>query len=287
MLPGGIAGVVLLGALAAGAALTGEWRLAPEKAGLDAAGLRLPDAAFAPSSSRGWQFLAGPLTAGGDRGTLAVSDGLFWSMELRALVRMEGAEVPAVVGLVYAYENPGSYAVLLWNTRTGDLALRALRQGRAAPLAAGKAGAGKRPWRALVLRTVMDDLAFYLDGEKVLTAKNPALLGRVAVFALGDTVRLDGLEVRRLDPGEADADIFGRSRTAYEANCTACHELDGPWNSQFAPDQWENVVNEMLASEGADEFISRKEANRIVDYLRIISLHPDANHYRPGQGNDH
>ena len=133
----------------------------------------------------------------------------------------------------------------------------------------------------MVVRVVSGDLTGYINGEKVLTGSGSSLLGRVAVFVVGKgTLQLDGVEARPLDAQESDTDVFGRSRSESRRD-VLCHELDGPWNSRFAPDDWESVVNEMMAAEGADEFISRPEANRIIDYLRLISLHPDRARYQP------
>lgn len=316
----------LLGAWA-GTAVPPKGRSHSAPVGASAAALKLPESAFYAQVSRGWQFVSAPLTASGERGLLAVSDGRYWNFELRAMVRrgvgafdginriyrMERRRGNAIlhplhtadavkkrfrrpvnpvhpvkeirtsplVGFVFHYQDPGSYGALLWNTQTGALTLRELRQDRATSAVRKIASFGSRPWASLVLRVVMGDLGCYVNGEKILTASEPSLLGRVAVFAMGDTAQLDGLEVRPLRPQESDVDVFGRSRAAYETKCAACHELVGPWNSRYAPDDWESVVNEMLSNEGADKLITRAEADRIIDYLRLISLAPDPNRYRP------
>jgi mono/diheme cytochrome c family protein len=275
--------LILLGAWGAVALQLHDWRLEPRQVGLTADALRLPDQAFRTQVSRGWQLVSAPLTTDGERGTLAVSDGLYWNFELRVLVQKE-AEATPLVGFVLRYENQQNYGVLLWDTASGALTLRALRQNRPMDLGHGRALFGKNPRASLVLRAVMDRVACYVNGQRELTASDPSFLGRAAVFALGgEAIHLDGLEVRSLDTNEADADVFGRSRAVYETKCASCHELDGPWNSNFAPDDWESVVNEMLYVEEADEFITRREADRITDYLRIISLHSDRNHYRPAE----
>jgi hypothetical protein len=273
--------ISLLGTRTRAAVPSRDWRLRPEEAGRSADALKLPERASYTQVSRGWQFLSVPLPRPGEQGVLAASDGVYWSFELRAMVRKDPS-ASALVGLVFRYENPGSYGALLWDTRTGELTLRGLRQKRSTQVARGKAAFGKRPWSSLVLRVVTGDLSCYVNGQKVLTAGESSLLGRVAVFAVSKGVlQLDGVEARALDPGESDADVFGRSRGEFETMCATCHELDGPWNTQFAPDDWESVVKEMLYAEGASQFISRTEANRITDYLRVISLYPNRAHYQP------
>jgi mono/diheme cytochrome c family protein len=272
--------MALLGTRTRAAVPSHDWRLSPEEAGRSADALKLPERASYTQVSRGWQFLSVPLPRPGEQGVLAASDGVYWSFELRALVKKDSA-ASALIGLVFRYENPGSYGALLWDTRTGELTLRGLRQKRSTNVARGKAAFGRRAWASLVMRVVTGELTCYVNGEKVLTGSESSLLGRVAVFAVGGgALQLDGVEARSLDPTQADADVFGRSRSEFETKCATCHELDGPWNSQFAPDDWESDVKEMLVSEGASQFISRTEANRITDYLRIISLHPDRAHYQ-------
>jgi hypothetical protein len=255
-------------------------QLRPRQVGAAADALRLPDRASNAQTSRGWQFLSAPVAPGGGRATLAASDGVYWNLELRALVRKR-AEEP-FVGLVFRYENERHYATLLWDTKSGTLTLRTFRDRRGPDLATGKAEFGPGPWASVVLRAVMGSVVCYVNGSKVLEGSEPSLLGRAAVFVVGgESPQLEGLEVRALDTNDADADVFGRSRAEFETKCRACHELNGPWNANYAPDDWESVVNGMLATEHADRVISRKEANRIIDYLRIISLHPDRGHYRP------
>src|SRR5262245_52818617 len=115
--------LLLLGAWAAVALPPPDWRLTPRQAGISPDALRLPERAFHTQVSRGWQLLSAPLTDGGERGLLAINDGLYWNLELRALVKKE-AEAGPLVGLVFRYEDPGNYGVLLWDTRTGGLTLQ-------------------------------------------------------------------------------------------------------------------------------------------------------------------
>src|SRR5690242_4111006 len=65
--------------------------LRPERAGLSAGAVELPERAFYMQNSRGWQFRSLPATIRGDAGVLAASDGVYWNFELRALVKKEAA----------------------------------------------------------------------------------------------------------------------------------------------------------------------------------------------------
>lgn len=277
----GVAATLLLAVVRAGAERAEGPSLDARRVGSAAEALRLPERAFPSQNSRGWQFRSLPPDPAGESGVLAASDGVYWNPEVRVLVKREGEDLP-FVGLVFRYDSERSYGALLWNTESGALTLRSLVDGRPKEIARGKAPFGSRPWASVVLRAVMGNVAAYINGEKALAGSEPSLLGRVAVFAVGKRApQLDGVEVHSLPAQQADADLFGRSRREYESLCVSCHNLDGPWNSNYAPDDWESVVREMRFSEGADAFISPEEAGRITDYLRLIALHPDREHYRP------
>src|SRR5262245_49568661 len=96
--------ITLLRTWAGTAAPAHDARLRPADVGVVAGALKLPERAFYIQNSRGWQFLSVPLAAKGEQGVLAASDGVYWNLELRAMVKKDPGAT-AVVGLVLHYEN--------------------------------------------------------------------------------------------------------------------------------------------------------------------------------------
>lgn len=62
------------------------------------------------------------------------------------------------------------------------------------------------------------------------------------------------------------------SQQLFQDKCSKCHELPDINAYPYTPDDWANIVDNMIETEEAGQYISLEEAEEIKNYLRIFKL---------------
>ena len=63
-------------------------------------------------------------------------------------------------------------------------------------------------------------------------------------------------------------DVALDSQKLFQSKCSKCHDLPIIEAYPYTPDEWANIVDAMVETEEAGQYISAEEAKKIKGYLR-------------------
>lgn len=58
------------------------------------------------------------------------------------------------------------------------------------------------------------------------------------------------------------------SQQLFQDKCSRCHDLPDVDAYSYTPDNWSNIVDDMIETKEAGQYISLEEAEKIKNYLR-------------------